>query len=339
MICLNGGALALDCILQRIYYGDYPRKTSLHESNPVLNQLKHIAQFGPFAYRSNAASYLNLTWPLALGLGLLTQLGQENLDHTENDGLAVGRNLCLIPCIILAGSSPFISSARGGALVMLGLLILGAISMMFMNIRSTFLRLSVSTTLLVGLGAAYYQGWGKLEPRLMKIFSDDMSMSGRIQIYDVTNKMIDEYPIFGSGPGSFQTVYMFEIKSKFDNLFFEEMSGRRLDRINKESSTWASWAHSDYLEFYLTFGKPGVGIIITLIVTFALQFLASFLKGPSRSLKWFCLLAVAGVATHAIFDFPLQVYCILTLCTLTNCCFFELPLSRGYIIRLSSTSD
>ena len=98
---------------------------------------------------------------------------------------------------------------------MVGLLILGAVSMMFLNVRSTFLRLSVSTALLAGLGAAYYQGWGELEPRLMNIFSDNMS--GRTKIYDVTNKMIDEYGFFGSGPGSFEAVVQFELNETFKN--------------------------------------------------------------------------------------------------------------------------
>jgi len=177
---------------------------------------------------------------------------------------------------------------------MIGLLILVAVSMIFLKVRSKFLRLSVSTVLLVGLGAAYYQGWEKLEPRMMNIFSDNMS--NRTQIYDVTYKMINEYPIFGSGPGSFEAITQFELGETF--------------------SLWASWVHNDYLEFYLTFGKLGGAILIALTVILALQYLATFLEGSARSLKWFCLLAVVGVAIHAVLDFPLQVYSILTLVTL-----------------------
>ena len=289
LICLNGGALALECILQRIYYGDYQGKL-LFLIEPSINS-RNIAQFGPFAYRSNAASYLNLIWPL--GLGLFIQLGRENLDYGKRR-IGNGPELLLIPCIILAASGPIISSARGGALVMIGLLILVAGSLMFMNVRSKFLRFSVSMALFVGLGTAYHLGWEKIEPRLINIFSDNMS--SRTQIYDVTNKMIDEYPIFGSGPGSFEAVAQFELGETF--------------------TTWASWVHNDYLEFYLTFGELGGAILIALTVILALQFLATFLEGSARFLKWFGLLAVVGVATHAVLDFPLQVYSILTLLTL-----------------------
>ena len=121
LICLNGGALALECILQRIYYGDYRGKL-LFLVEPGINS-GNLAQFGPFAYRSNAASYLNLIWPL--GLGLFIQLGRENLDYGKRR-IGNGPELLLIPCTILAASGPIISSARGGALVMIGLLILVA---------------------------------------------------------------------------------------------------------------------------------------------------------------------------------------------------------------------
>lgn len=289
LICLNGGALALECILQKIYYGDYQGKL-LFLIEPGINS-GNIAQFGPFAYRSNAASYLNLIWPL--GLGVFIQLGRENLDHRKRR-IGNGPELLLIPCTILAASGPIISSARGGALVMIGLLILVAVSLMFMKVRSKFLRFSVSMALFVGLGTAYYLGWEKLEPRLINIFSDNMSK--RTQIYETTLKMIDDYGLFGSGPGSFEAVAQFELGEIF--------------------TRWQSWVHNDYLEIYLTFGIPGAAILIALVVIIALQYTGIFLEESAQPLRWFGFLAVVGVATHAILDFPLQVYSILFFLTL-----------------------
>ena len=172
---------------------------------------------------------------------------------------------------------------------MVGLLIPATVSMMFLNVRSIFLRLSVPLAMFAGLGVAFYLGWEKLEPRLMTIFSDNIS--NRTQIFETALKMIDEYPIVGSGPGSFEAVAQFELGNTF--------------------TTWHSWVHNDYLEFYLTFGKPGGAILIALAIILALQYLASFLERSARPLKWFGFLAVVGVAIHAILDFPLQVYSIL----------------------------
>ena len=285
LICLNGGALALECILQRIYYGDYRGKL-LFLVEPGINS-QNIAQFGPFAYRSNAASYLNLVWPLTLGLFI--QLGRENLDHGKRR-IGNGPELLLIPCIILAASGPIISSARGGALVMIGLLILVAVSLMFMKVRSKFLRFSVSMALFVGLGTAYHLGWEKIEPRLVDLMG---GLKGRSVISEVAIKMINQYPVFGSGPGSFEAVVQFELGSSF--------------------TAWESWVHNDYLEFYLTFGKAGCAILIGMILIITLQIIVNFWDGTNRNLQWFCLVAVLGVAIHAIMDFPLQVYSILIL--------------------------
>jgi O-antigen ligase len=121
-------------------------------------------------------------------------------------------------------------------------------------------------------------------------------MSSRTQIHETTHKMIDDYGVFGSGPGSFEAVAQFELGERF--------------------TTWTSWVHNDYLEFYLTFGKLGGTILIALIVIFTLQCIATLLEGSARYLKWFAVLAIAGVSTHAILDFPLQVYSILSLFSL-----------------------
>jgi len=250
----------------------------------------NFAQFGPFAYRSNAASYLNLIWPL--GVGLFIQLGRENLDYGKRR-IGSGPELLLIPCIILAASGPFISSARGGALVMVGLLILVAVSLIFIKVSSKFLRLSVSMTLFTVLIASYYFGWEKLESRLINSMQ---GFEGRLSLSDMALNMIYEYPSFGSGPGSFEAVAQFELGDTF--------------------TTWQSWVHNDYLEFYLTFGKLGLAIIIAISFIFTLQFLAKFLECSVRPLEWFSFIAFVGVLIHAIMDFPLQVYSILTVLTL-----------------------
>jgi hypothetical protein len=283
LICLNGGALALECILQRIYYGDYRGKL-LFLIEPGINS-GNLAQFGPFAYRSNAASYLNLTWPL--GLGLFIQLGRENLDHGKRR-IGNGPELLLIPCTILAASGPIISSARGGALVMIGLLIMAAVSLMFIDFRSKFLRFSVSMALIVGLGTAYYLGWEKIEPRLINIFSN---MSSRTQIYETTIKMIYDYGKFGSGPGSFEAVAQFELGKTF--------------------TRWQSWVHNDYLEFYLTFGKAGGSLMCCILFFLIVNSTQILFFKPQKAVTWFGLMSLLGVGIHAAGDFPLQTLSIL----------------------------
>ncbi len=292
VICLNGGVLSIVCIVQRFYYGDFLGKL-LFLIEPSINNPNN-SQFGPFAYRSNAASYLNLIWPISLGLFM--QLGQQNLDYGKKR-FGNGAELILIPCIILTACGPIISSARGGMFVMIGLIILASISMLALKISSKFLRLSTLISLSAGVIVAYYLGWEKIEPRLMTIFMDKMSY--RTENYWSTLEMIKDYGVFGSGPGSFEAIAQFE--------------------LNDKVTVWQSWVHNDYLEFYLTFGKPGSAIIVILILTLTTQFLTTLLDRGTRALKWFLLLSLIGVFIHAVADFPLQVLSILIpICIITS---------------------
>ena len=286
LFCFNGGALALECMLQRIYFGDFRGKL-LFLIEPNINS-SNIAQFGPFAYRSNAAAYLNLIWPI--GLGLLIQLGRENLEYGKKR-IGDGPELLLIPCIILAASGPIISSARGGALVMIGLLVLVSVSLIFMNLRSLFLRFSISMSLIIGLVLAYYLGWEKIEPRLINVFSDNMS--SRIQLFEITLKMIDDYGKFGSGPGSFETIIQFELGGIL--------------------SEWESWVHNDYLEFYLTFGKAGVVLMCCILFFLTASATLTLFFKPQKALTWLGLMSLLGLGIHAAGDFPLQTLSILIL--------------------------
>ena len=159
-----------------------------------------------------------------------------------------------------------------------------------MNVRSKFLRFSVSMALFVGLGTAYYLGWEMIEPRFLKMFSGDMS--GRTQIYETTLKMIDDYGLFGSGPGSFEAVA--------PNLSWESVHSR-----------WESWAHNDYLEFYLTFGKAGGSLMCCILFFLTVSATLILFFKPQKAVTWFGLMSLLGVGIHAAGDFPLQTLSIL----------------------------
>nr|ADI22500.1 hypothetical protein [uncultured verrucomicrobium HF0500_08N17] len=149
-------------------------------------------------------------------------------------------------------------------------------------------------TLFIGLGTAYYQGWEKLEPRLINIYEYE-DMGGRTGIFKVALEMIDDYGFFGSGPGSFESVMQFEVG---------------------ESSRWESWVHNDYIETILCFGIPGTCLLLGIIGALFIAQSINLFFGHQKPLIWFVLLSLIGVAIHAVGDFPLQVYSILIIVTL-----------------------
>ncbi len=285
LIFINGGILAFEGILQKVFYGE-SRGKLLFLVTPSIN-IQNDAFFGPFAYRSNAASYLNLIWPISLGFFI--HLGLKGIGF-KNQRIGRNEEFLLIPCIILCASCPIITLSRGGALVMIGLLVISIIAIGFRRSKLKYIKLSLLILLLIGFSVAFMLGWEKLITRM-----DDLShgFKGRIEIFKTVLKMVDEYPIYGSGPGSFEAIAQFELSKSFQN--------------------WESWAHNDYLEFYITFGIPGGLIISIMIITIIAKSFAVLFYGKNKELHFFNILSLTGLAIHATMDFPLQVYSVLIL--------------------------
>jgi O-antigen ligase len=140
--------------------------------------------------------------------------------------------------------------------------------------------------------------WEALQFRLQE--NSLNSLSGRTIIYENSRRIVDDFPIYGTGPGTFGAVY-------------------QLYRTDPEQS-WYAYAHDDYLQTIVTFGRVGFTIIMFMLVTvFAYWFLARGIP-TSELFIAFVWLAAAGCLLHARFDFPMQIYSLqlifMTLCAI-----------------------
>jgi len=120
----------------------------------------------------------------------------------------------------------------------------------------------------------------------------------RERIYETARGMARDYPLFGTGPGSFNSLF----------------------QLYRASLTeyWPAQLHNDWLETRITFGWLGSALIgAALLLVLARWFVPGGIHGGRRfvALTW---LALAGCLVHARFDFPFQIYSIvllfLTLC-------------------------
>jgi O-Antigen ligase len=301
VLCLNGTALALESILQRLS----GTNKLLWLVQPVFNQSAE-SQFGPYAYRSNAAQYFNLLWPVCLGFWWKLRRASK-FAAPARARLGGGPQVVLLPCAVLLAAAPIISTSRGGALVAFGGILAAAVLFLSANRRSNLLMgLGIILLLATTLGLAAYLGWDKLEKRLSTIFSDDLS--GRVEIYENARQMARDLPLFGAGPGTFPWVY-------------------HLYRAHAQAE-WAVYAHDDWLETRITFGWAGFAPILAMLLIVLLRWF-----GPGGipahwlfvSMIW---LALAGCLLHARFDFPFQICSILALFLLLCAALFCLSRSR-----------
>jgi O-antigen ligase len=267
-----------------------------------------ITQFGPYAYRANAAQYFNLLWPLCLGFWWTLQ---------RTGGLRAKVHHVLLLCAAVMAACPIISTSRGGAIVSAGILVLAVIFLTVTNLFALTWRLRGrrarwGTTLLLGLflvtaaTLGWYFGWDSITPRMEQI---QEGYQNREEMYDAARPMAKDYPLFGTGPGTFATVFQLY---RFSN-----------------STYWPEQLHNDWLETRITFGWLGLGLLLSALACVGLRW---FAPGGIRGSRRFVVLAwlgLAGCLVHALFDFPFQIHSILFLFLLICAVLFSLSQRSG----------
>jgi O-antigen ligase len=117
--------------------------------------------------------------------------------------------------------------------------------------------------------------------------------AGREQMYYLARPMAADYPLFGTGPGTFETVFQLYRPSTH--------------------TYWPAQLHNDWLETRITFGWLGSGLIALALVAVVLR---CFARGGLHGGRRFIILiwlAMAGCLVHARYDFPFQMHSIVFL--------------------------
>jgi hypothetical protein len=288
VLAINGGLLGLEGIVQRV------------EGSPLLLfmvrpqfHVSALDQFGPYAYRSNAAQYFNLLWPVCLGFWWTLHRGSR-------PGQA-GHHWVLIFALIMA-ACPIISTTRLGAIVAVGMLAAAPLCLLAIqwldgrrkdkkgqghNITLLLLLFSLAA---LGLGLGL--GWKALKPRLAQVQMRE-GFGVRQDGYDLAQPMANDYPVFGTGPGTFGTVFQFYRKSA--------------------DADWFIQLHNDWLETRITFGWVGCALIGLAFVTVILRWFGQGAIHGGRRFMVLLWLSLAGCLVQARWDFPFQIYSIVFL--------------------------
>ena len=285
VLAINGGLLGLEGIVQR-----------LEGSGLLLFMVRpreHMtaqAQFGPYAYRSNAAQYFNLLWPVCVGFWWTLNRGS---------GFRRAGHHWVLVCALIMAACPIISTSRAGAMVAVGLVVLallGLLTIEWLDGRRKGKRHGQRATLallsfaVVALGLGFALGWKALKPRLAQMRED---YGLREEMYESARPMAADYPVFGTGPGTFGTVYWFYRRSP-DEVYYEQL-------------------HNDWLETRITFGWVGSILIGLALLTVVRRW---FGRGGIHGGRRFMLLmwlSLAGCLVQARWDFPFQIYSIVFL--------------------------
>lgn len=287
LLAINGGLLGVEGIIQRLQGSG----ELLFLVRPGIHKTADT-QFGPYAYYANASQYFNLLWPVCLGFWWMLHRSRGFGRHDHHGVL-----LC---CAIMA-ACPIISTSRGGTLITLGLLGLGALLLAAAHFflpthgeetgRMRTTTLGVLALFFAGaLALGYSLGWKALKPRMAKLSE---GFQQRERDYDRARPIAADYPVFGTGPGSFENV-------------------SKLYRISPEANWWAQ-LHNDWLETRITFGWVGSALIALAFATVLLRWFGGGGIYSGRRFVMLLWLALGGCLVHARFDFPFQMHSILFL--------------------------
>jgi len=281
VLCLNGGLLGIEGIVQRLAGTD--RLLFLMDTR--INKAAED-QFGPYAYRSNAAQYFNLVWPACLGLWC----GLRQTAATRNK--FTRQVWYLIPvCVMLMAAAPIISSTRAGAIVAVVELVLAAGILCFARPQmSVKARMGILFFAALTLGFGVWLGWATLEPRL-EPDEFQSSLADRNYMYETARQMAVDYPVFGTGPGTFEPLF-------------------QIYRVDP-NEYWPAQLHNDWLQTLITFGWLGSGLIA---IAFGCVLVRWFIPGGienGRELIPLLWVSLAGCLLHARYDFPFQICSVL----------------------------
>ena len=282
-IALTGTSLALFGLIQKlagarnIFFAPFSFETETF--------------FATFSYHANAGSYLNLVWPLVAGLTLLAF-------RKGTRAKRVGWTLALVTCV----AALFVNTSRASGFLGVAMALPLGAWVGSQMLRGRFgkvhpAKAAITLLLLIALACGVamtvgidrtLQRWGYLERELN-------TRNLRLQSQQRSLGFVEQAGPFGFGPGSYPSV------NAAHKPVPEELSG------------FKQFAHEDYLQTVIEWGFVGGLLWFLLLAAGPVNSLIVAWRNPHRwqfrdtALHRVTLLALLGVALHALVDYPMQV--------------------------------
>jgi O-antigen ligase len=265
---------------------------------------------GTYANRNHFAGYLEMT--LALGIGLLIAELSERKARTwkefASDTIAwvlSGRMIMRLSLCILVIALTTTHSRMGNIAFFSSLLVAGAIGIALSR-RATRNAVILLASLVV-IDLAIVGSWFGVE-RLAQRFEETtpLEVQKREEPALYTLRLIRDYPVFGSGAGSFYAVF---------------------PRYRTEDvADFYDYAHNDYAQIAAEYGLAGIGLLAIFVAACAAAALVAQWQRQDplmRGMSFASLMGVGALLIHSLADFNLQIP--------ANAALFMVMLGLGWI--------
>ncbi|MFH1625092.1 MAG: O-antigen ligase family protein [Pseudomonadota bacterium] len=252
--------------------------------------------FGPYVNRNHFAGYMEMVIPLSIGY-LISYLSISNfqggdwryrLSALES---RISKNLLIIFVIVVMITGLFLSLSRGGIMsflvsmtFLINLLLFFPRSRKRGSVASLISIFSISALFLIWLGI------GPVLERLSTLKDPDTVSPLRPVVYSDTINIVKDFPLFGTGLGTFENIYP-RYKTAKTDLFFEH-------------------AHNDYLELLSDTGFFGALFLIGAILFFLVVIVKRWTKRRYPFAVGITLGGTAGIVAilfHSATDFNMHI--------------------------------
>jgi len=253
-------------------------------------EIPRITFFATYYAHGNAGAYLNLVFPISATLALRGFLRK---------GSPLARAIVLVICVLVMVAIVSNTSRGGqavGVILLLGLVVCLR-DLLFLRIRRIEVKTLVVAVAVIGFALVAIAGVSQLDRSLgrweqleSKVSGDSRWLATRAAI-----GAIGDAGLVGFGPGTFRVVFP----------YYTNDLGSRVGGV------WR-FLHQDYLQTLIEWGWIGS-------IGWAFLFFGSIwmgtatlrgnheLSGRQRLVLTGSVLALGGVALHALVDFPLQI--------------------------------
>jgi O-antigen ligase len=249
--------------------------------------------FATYRYHANAGAFMNLVWPIVAGFAALAFLR----------GSAKWKKALWTAALVLCLAGVIANTSRAAGALGLLLAVLWGAWILWQIARGRLAGLSPAMVSVIGLvmlllviSLAALAGLDTTVSRWSHFDREVSDQNTRLLSAKVCLRMAPEAGWWGFGPGTFQTTFPY-----FTHEFGNKLRGR-----------WY-YAHQDYLQTVVEWGYIGaIGWAVVVFGAIAHAVSRAFrerdrLTHAAAVHHFAVLVALFGVLTHALVDFPLQI--------------------------------
>ncbi len=287
VIGLVGGSIAFLGLLQKA-----TGTQMIFWQPPPPEAVRVTTFFATYYYHGNAGAFLNLVWPLTAGLVI----------RASTHGSHPWMRAMWTSVFLLTIAAVLANTSRMAQLVAFLLLVM--ISLQFGRL---FLRklsgghksVALAGTVAIALALIAFAQASHFEQALNRwqSASEHIPNDARWQASRVALRALPDVGLFGFGPGTFRVVFPIY----------------NTGSVNQAPGTWR-FLHEDYLQTLLEWGWLGAILWALLFfggITVAIRSYKEYARMEwtprRRVLQPLAIIALIGVALHALLDFPLQI--------------------------------